>query len=283
VPIPRCTHQQANSSGGTDTTTYAFDPLNRIATQTVNGTTTTFGYLGLSSDLISETGGSVPKSYTYTPAGERIFQTTTSNGTTTTGYYTYNDHADVEALTSPTGTTTATYGYTAYGQPVTAQFTGADKNNANPSPTTQPYSSYRFNAMRWDSTSGQYDMGFRNYAPGVNQFLTRDMYNGALADMSLSTDPFTGNRYTFGAGNPISNIELDGHMFPAAPNAASWPATPATPAPPPPAAAGAAITLSPAHTTALAAAVSMRRLLPQATSPRSLLIPALPVSSMCAV
>jgi hypothetical protein len=29
--------------------------------------------------------------------------------------------------------------------------------------------------------------------------------------MSLTTDPFTGNRYTFGAGNPISNIELDGH------------------------------------------------------------------------
>jgi hypothetical protein len=29
--------------------------------------------------------------------------------------------------------------------------------------------------------------------------------------MQLTTDPFTGNRYTFGAGNPISNIELDGH------------------------------------------------------------------------
>jgi hypothetical protein len=29
--------------------------------------------------------------------------------------------------------------------------------------------------------------------------------------MQLTTDPFTGNRYTFGADNPISNIELDGH------------------------------------------------------------------------
>jgi RHS repeat-associated protein len=66
--------------------------------------------------------------------------------------------------------------------------------------------------MRWDSASGQYDMGFRNYAPGLNQFLTRDMYNGALADMQLTTDPFTGNRYTFAAGNPITNIELDGHV-----------------------------------------------------------------------
>ncbi len=65
--------------------------------------------------------------------------------------------------------------------------------------------------MRWDSSFGQYDMGFRNYAPGLNQFLSRDMYGGALADMSLTTDAFTGNRYTFGGGDPISNIELDGH------------------------------------------------------------------------
>jgi hypothetical protein len=54
-------------------------------------------------------------------------------------------------------------------------------------------------------------MGFRNYAPSLNQFLSRDMYDGALSDMGLDTDPFTGNRYTFGAGNPISNIELTGH------------------------------------------------------------------------
>jgi len=37
------------------------------------------------------------------------------------------------------------------------------------------------------------------------------MYNGALGDMGLASDPLTGNRYAFGGGNPISNIELDGH------------------------------------------------------------------------
>jgi RHS repeat-associated protein len=176
---------------------------------------TSFGYLGLTSDLITEAyDGQVTKSYAYTPAGERISQASTSDGTTSTGYYTYNDHADVEAITGGAGTTKSTYGYTAYGQPAAARFTGADKNTTTPSPTAQPLSSYRFNAMRWDSTSGRYDMGLRNYAPRLNQFLTRDMYNGALADMNLATDPFTGNRYTFAAGNPISNIELDGHMFP---------------------------------------------------------------------
>src|SRR6266568_7171614 len=108
--------------------------------QVNTGATTQFAYLGLSSELTSETGGPVPKSYTYTPDGERTSQTSTTGTTTSTGYYTYNDHADVEALTgsrSSGGTTTATYGYTAYGQPAAAQFTGADKNTISPSPTAQ--------------------------------------------------------------------------------------------------------------------------------------------------
>lgn len=55
-------------------------------------------------------------------------------------------------------------------------------------------------------------MGFRDYNPGLNTFTTRDNYNGALDDLGLGNDPFTGTRYAYGAGNPISNIELDGHM-----------------------------------------------------------------------
>lgn len=58
-----------------------------------------------------------------------------------------------------------------------------------------------------------YDMGFRDYNPGLNRFLTLDSYNGALADLSLGTDPWTSNRYAFTGGNPITGIELDGHMF----------------------------------------------------------------------
>ena len=30
--------------------------------------------------------------------------------------------------------------------------------------------------------------------------------------MNLSTDPFTNNRYAFGGGNPISQVEIDGHF-----------------------------------------------------------------------
>jgi hypothetical protein len=38
------------------------------------------------------------------------------------------------------------------------------------------------------------------------------MYDGALDNMDLTTDPFTGSQYAFGNGNPVSNIELNGHM-----------------------------------------------------------------------
>ncbi|WP_225978848.1 hypothetical protein, partial [Gandjariella thermophila] len=44
-----------------------------------------------------------------------------------------------------------------------------------------------------------------------NRFLTRDLYEGAFADTRMTTDPYTGNRYAFAGGNPLSNIELDGH------------------------------------------------------------------------
>ena len=54
-------------------------------------------------------------------------------------------------------------------------------------------------------------MGFREYNPGLNRFLTRDMFNGALQDLALGTDPWNANRYMFGGGNPISRIELNGH------------------------------------------------------------------------
>jgi RHS repeat-associated protein len=210
---------------GSIPTSYTYDPLNRLASQTTGTSTTSYAYLGLTNELAKETDpGSQTKNYSYTPGGMRLFQTTTSStGTVTPGYYSYNNHGDVEAVTGTNGNTTATYGYTAYGSNITSMFTGADKNNTSPGSSTTPYNSYRFNGMRWDPGSGQYDMGFRNYDSGLNSFISRDMYDGALSDVSLTTDPFTGSRYAFGDGNPISNIELDGHMFPAGGGAAGCP------------------------------------------------------------
>ncbi|MET8361902.1 RHS repeat-associated core domain-containing protein, partial [Micromonospora sp. NPDC005171] len=207
-----------NNGTATSVTKYTFDPMDRTTTKTTDAggakaKTTTFNYLGLSGEVLDEeVAGKLTKSYQYSPWGQRLSQVThNADGTSEDGYYGYNPHTDVETLTDKTGDTKATYGYTAYGKNDDTQFTGIDKPDAA-DPTKEPYNAYRYNAKRWDQGSGNYDMGFRDYSPGLNRFLSRDSYNGALADMKLGIDPWTGNRYAFCGGNPISGVELDGHI-----------------------------------------------------------------------
>jgi RHS repeat-associated protein len=205
---------KTDDTGALKSTKYTFDPLDRTASKTADGKTTDYDYLGMSGEVLDEKVGSeLTKSYQYSPWGERLSQIKhNSDGTTEDGYYGYNSHTDVETLTDKNGDTKSTYGYTAYGSNDETEFTGIDKPNTA-DPTKEEYNPYRFNAKRWDAQSGTYDMGFRDYSPGLNRFTTRDMYNGALADMNLGSDPYTGNRYAFTGGNPVSRVELDGHNW----------------------------------------------------------------------
>lgn len=212
------TSEKLNESGGMDSTTYAYDPLDRTASKTAGGETTDYTYLGLSSEVLGEeVAGELTKSYQYSPWGQRLSQITHQADPEAgveageSAYYGYNAHTDVETLTDDHGDAKATYGYTAYGDADESEYTGIDKPEAGAPEDAEPYNAYRYNSKRWDAGSGTYDMGFRDYAPGLNRFTTRDMYNGALADMSLGTDTYTANRYAFGAGNPISMVEVDGH------------------------------------------------------------------------
>ncbi|WP_443333165.1 golvesin C-terminal-like domain-containing protein [Streptomyces sp. CB03234] len=206
--------QKMDDAGTLKSTKYTFDPLDRTASKTADGKTTDFTYLGLSTEVLGEeVAGALTKSYQYSPWGERLSQVKhNTDGTGEDGYYGYNSHTDVETLTDKDGNSKSTYGYTAYGSDDESEFTGIDKPDAG-DPTKEAYNPYRYNAKRWDANSGTYDMGFRDYNPGLNRFTTRDMYNGALADMGLGSDPYTGNRYSFTGGNPTSFVELDGHIF----------------------------------------------------------------------
>ncbi|MFF0204374.1 DNRLRE domain-containing protein [Streptomyces sp. NPDC005017] len=205
--------QKMVSGGALETTKYTFDPLDRTSSKTADGKTTTFNYLGLSKEVLNEeVSGALTRSYQYSPWGERLSQIKhNTDGTTEDSYYGYNSHTDVETLTDEDGNTKATYGYTAYGSDDESEFTGIDKPDAG-DPAKEEYNAYRYNSKRWDSRSETYDMGFRDYSPDLNRFVTRDLYNGALADMELAADPFTGNRYAFTGGNPITFIEIDGHL-----------------------------------------------------------------------
>ncbi|NUT32082.1 MAG: DNRLRE domain-containing protein [Hamadaea sp.] len=210
--------RKAKTTAGTGatakSTTYAYDPFDRTVSQTTASKTTAFTYLGMDNQVLrEEVAGKATKSYQYAPWGQQLTQIThKDDGSREYSQFVYRPRGDVVGITKEDGTTRATYGYTAYGSDDESQFTGADKPGTQPE-GEEPYNAFRFNAARWDVNSGTYDMGFRNYDPGLNRFLTRDMYGGALADMSLSMNPFTGNRYAFAGGNPISFVELDGHLF----------------------------------------------------------------------
>jgi RHS repeat-associated protein len=210
--------EKMNDAGVLESTKYAYDPLDRTASKTAGGETTDYTYLGLSSEVLGEeVAGQLTKSYQYSPWGQRLSQITHQADPEAgveageSAYYGYNSHTDVETLTDDTGNTVATYGYTAYGNADGSEYTGIDKPEAGAPEDAEPYNAYRYNSKRWDASSGTYDMGFRDYAPGLNRFTTRDMYSGALANMTLGTDPYTSNRYAFTAGNPINLIEVGGH------------------------------------------------------------------------
>ncbi|NGO78156.1 DNRLRE domain-containing protein [Streptomyces sp. YC504] len=213
----RTVKTRAGNGPAAVTTSYAFDPFDRTVSQTTTGTdgkTTAFTYLGLDTTLLRETvDGKADKDYQYLAGGQRATQIKhKDDGAKEISQYVTSPRGDIEAITKEDGNTRATYGYTAYGKDDDAQMTGADAPGEG-GEEKEDYNSFRFNSSRWDSESGTYDMGFRNYDPGLNRFLTRDSYSGALDDMSLATDPFTGNRYAFAGGNPISFVELDGHLF----------------------------------------------------------------------
>ena len=215
----RIKSQQNNNGTGLVRTDFTYDAFGRTVNEvkgagSASPKSTVFDYLAMGGAVVSETvDGILKKSYQYSPMGERLSQIVHgSGGSKDYTYYTYNPHSDVTALTDDQGNTKATYGYTAYGAQDDTQASGADKPGAGGA-GAEPYNAYRFNSARVDTGSGNYNMGFRTYSTGMNRFLSRDMYNGALADMRLASDPTTGNRYAFAGGNPLSNVELDGHSW----------------------------------------------------------------------
>lgn len=201
------------------TTRKSYDPLDRTATQTTDAgaleeQTTEFVYLGLSERVLAEiVDGEVQTTYQHGITGQLLSQTKHQpGGAEEDSFYEYNPHGDITGITDQTGNSRATYGYTAYGRDDQSLFTGVDKPDPGNPEAQEPYNVYRYAGQRFDHGTGTYDMGFRDYDPGLNRFLTRDTFNGALADLYLTTDPWSLGRYTFAGGNPTTLVEYDGHF-----------------------------------------------------------------------
>jgi RHS repeat-associated protein len=220
--LDRLASYRAFSSGSqTDSATYVYDALDRVASETETHPglstprTTQFSYVGLSSQLteeqLSSSGTTTEvKDYGYDPYGHLLSFTDTpySNGSpqTPTNYsYGVNVHDSVDLLVNPAGGVKASYGYQPYGQ-ADGSLTQGDTS------TTSPLNPMRYEAKRLDSGSQSYNTGVRNYSPGSDHFLTPDVFHGALADLQLSSDLLTQDRYALAGGSPLSYIDWSGHM-----------------------------------------------------------------------
>jgi RHS repeat-associated protein len=225
------------SGGGTptDTTDYTYDALDRTGKEvedhagTGKDRTTEFTYQGMTNLATEEkqSGGDSPKtkSFSYDKYGKRMSMTDKDNASGQEDKYTYSHdaHGSVSQLIGQSGQVRASYGYDAYG--------GSDAGNNEPealstgdTDSQAPVNPYRYSGKRQDSGaassstppvpagSASYDMGARRYGPETGRFLQEDMFQGALADLGLSLDPLTQNRYSLAGGNPVSFVEMDGHL-----------------------------------------------------------------------
>jgi RHS repeat-associated protein len=215
--------------------TYTYDALQRTDTSKeqhfdssdvrTSARTTEFSYLGMTGNVASEkhtegigsTAGPLQttKSYGYNAWYQRIAMTDANTDKGTTNYlYNYDVHGSVSQLiqdgSGPAGTTTetgsvrASYGYRGYGE----EDTNLSKGDVS---SDNPTNSYRYAGKRYDSGSGQLDMGARRFSPDTRRFLQDDKLDGAFANLGLGTDPLTSNRYSLAGGNPVSFVEVDGH------------------------------------------------------------------------
>lgn len=248
--LNRVSAVRSYSGGGTrtDVARYVYDAIDRLTKETEdhagsgNDRSTAFTFQGLDNLVTEEkqSGGTAPatKTFSYDSSGHKIGMIDRDNGTGATDSYTLGRdvHGSISQLLDDAGKVTASYGYDAYGgqdapSSDSQALTTGDTNNQ------APVNPYRYAGKRADSgtatspsSTAQLDMGSRRYGPDTTRFLQQDQFAGALADLGLAADPLTQNRYGLAGGNPISFVEIDGHML--APDGGGGAVT--TPSLPPP-------------------------------------------------
>lgn len=112
--------------------------------------------------------------------------------------YVHDVHGSVSMLLDSDGNARASYGYTAYGS-ADDELTAGDGDGSDGGELFNPF---RYAGHRSDSVSGTLDMGARRFGPDTTRFLQPDALSHAVADVALSADPLTANRYALAGGNP---------------------------------------------------------------------------------
>ncbi|MFM1652571.1 RHS repeat domain-containing protein [Brevibacillus sp. B_LB10_24] len=107
------------------------------------------------------------------------------------GYYLYNSHGDVDAITDVRGETLNRYEYDSWGNIVSQQ-----EAMSNP---------FKYTGEMYDNESKLYYLRARYYDPSVGRFISEDTYKGQV------DNPLSLNRYVYTQNNPINFIDPTGH------------------------------------------------------------------------
>jgi len=170
-------------------------------------------YVGMSELLSREETEEGRDTYDYDSRGSSQGQASTEDGTTTYHGYGKDANGSIETVEGENGQVAEEndrYVYDPYGaledsnseDAISPEDQLGDAAEANP---------FRFEGFYYDSGVESYDMQAREYRPDIGRFLSQDRFAAAAGDMQLQSDPLTQDRYAFAGGNPVSNVEFDGH------------------------------------------------------------------------
>lgn len=180
-----------------------------------DGTRYDLRYVGMTESLSRERPTDAARSiatYDYDSSGERLGEDTMPSDDPAAGVYSAFDSdangstvglEDADGTITRGGANSSAYDLDPFGETRNEAQLGTTARN-NP---------FRFQGFYYDSGIQAYDMQARPYRPDIGRFLTADRFESALGDFNLQSDPLTQNRYAFAGGNPVNNIEWDGHQL----------------------------------------------------------------------
>jgi RHS repeat-associated protein len=207
---------QSRGAGIDKPTRYVYDGLDRRDRRTVEEDDEDrhhdYSYIGTSEMLSRETDkDGKKKDYDYDSDGRRLGQTV-KDGSAAAKHKPYAKDAtgSVEGLEDDDGATNDdTYLYDPYGE---SENVGEANETDDPGLSDEAKDNpFRFQGFYFDSGIKSYDMHARSYRPDTARFLSQDRFEAAVGDQLLQSDPLTQNRYAFAGGNPVNNVEFDGH------------------------------------------------------------------------
>ncbi len=169
---------------GTGTITFTLDALDRLLSR-VGTTTTAYTWSGLSEDPAKTVEGKTTTYYAYTRSGSPLAQKAA-----TLGFYLSDPHGDIVG-TAAAGAVSGSRSYDPWGKPL----------------ATSGSSSYLgYQGDPTDPSTGQVDMGARNYEPSLGRFSTRDVLFGD------PTSPMSLNQFVYATDSPITFTDPTGML-----------------------------------------------------------------------